>query len=227
MKRFSTFNLAAIVIWLLSAGYIAYVYPLLSERVALRFDQSGAPLHYGPKSELLLIELILSGSALLIYLFLRFLPIIDPKRKVRYKDMTFQKLSVGILIFVSAIQIILAYSTLHNIYRLDRMIFTMTGLFFAFIGNLLPSIRPNYFAGIRTPWTLEDSNTWRATHRMAGKLWFTGGVILAVMLLVVPGNVMTVIFLSTIAILALIPVFYSYFYYKKQRIDQINSEEKA
>lgn len=215
MKKISTFDFTAIVIWLLSAAYIAYVYPLLSEQVALRFDQSGAPLRYSPKSELLIIELILSGTSLLAYVILRLLPIIDPKRKIKYEDLTFQKLSVLILIFLSAIQVILAYSTLHHIYRLDRLIFTITGLFFAFIGNLLPSIRPNYFAGIRTPWTLEDNGTWRATHRMAGKLWFSGGIILTALLLFFSGKLMTIIFLSMIAVLALIPVLYSYFYYRQ------------
>lgn len=222
MKRFSTYDLTAIIVWLLSAGYISYIYPLLSEKVALRFDQFGTPLRYGPKTDFLLIEIILSSVALSMYIILRLLPIIDPKRKVKYKDLTFQKLSAGILIFVSAIEISLAYSTLHHIYQLDRFIFTMTGLFFAFVGNLLPSIRPNYFAGIRTPWTLEDAGTWRATHRMAGRLWFSGGIFLTCMLLFFSGTMINVVFLIVIAVLAVIPVFYSYFYYKNHHFDKIN-----
>jgi immunity protein, SdpI family len=45
-------------------------------------------------------------------------------------------------------------------------------LLFAILGNYLPNLRPNYFVGIRTPWTLERAETWRATHRVGGKLMF-------------------------------------------------------
>ena len=62
----------------------------------------------------------------------------------------------------------------------------MAGLLFAFMGNLMHNIKPNYFAGVRTPWTLEDPDTWRATHRLAGKLWFGGGIFVTIAVLVLP-----------------------------------------
>jgi uncharacterized membrane protein len=39
-------------------------------------------------------------------------------------------------------------------------------------------VRPNYFVGIRTPWTLENPETWRATHRLGGRLMFFGAILL-------------------------------------------------
>ncbi|HTD42217.1 MAG TPA: SdpI family protein, partial [Mucilaginibacter sp.] len=91
----------------------------------------------------------------------------------------------------------------------------VVGLLFAFIGNIMHSIKPNYFAGVRTPWTLEDDDTWRATHRLAGKLWFTGGIALTIAVLLLPVKAGMIVFMSMIAILVLIPVIYSYIYYKK------------
>jgi immunity protein, SdpI family len=46
-------------------------------------------------------------------------------------------------------------------------------VFFAVIGNYLGNLRPNYFIGIRTPWTLENSETWRATHRLGARSMFS------------------------------------------------------
>ena len=39
---------------------------------------------------------------------------------------------------------------------------------FLVIGNQLGRLKPNYFAGIRTPWTLESPEVWRRTHRLGG-----------------------------------------------------------
>src|SRR5262249_49354304 len=49
-------------------------------------------------------------------------------------------------------------------------------LLLAIPGNYLPNLRPNYFVGTRTPWTLENVETWRATHRLGGKLMFFGSL---------------------------------------------------
>ena len=48
----------------------------------------------------------------------------------------------------------------------------------AIMGNYLGNLRPNYFVGIRTPWTLESAETWRATHRLGGRLMFFGALLL-------------------------------------------------
>ena len=44
-------------------------------------------------------------------------------------------------------------------------------LFFVLFGNLLSKVRPNFFVGIRTPWTLASEHVWIATHRFAA--WAT------------------------------------------------------
>ena len=49
-------------------------------------------------------------------------------------------------------------------------------LFFVVVGNHLGNIRPNYFVGVRTPWTLESDDVWRETHRMMGRLWVFGAL---------------------------------------------------
>ena len=49
---------------------------------------------------------------------------------------------------------------------------------FAVIGNFFGNLEPNYLVGIRTPWTLEDPGTWRATHRLIGRWMVFGSVAL-------------------------------------------------
>jgi uncharacterized membrane protein len=90
------------------------------------------------------------------------------------------------------------------------------GLLFAFLGNYINNIKPNYFAGIRLPWTLSDDENWRRTHHLAGKLWFSGGLLIAIISLLLPLRVVIPFFIAATVILVLIPAIYSYRFFKKQ-----------
>ena len=82
-------------------------------------------------------------------------------------------------------------------------------------GNFMHSIKPNYFVGVRVPWTLEDPENWRATHQLASKLWLAGGALLILLSLLLPAKYVPVALLAIIALLVLIPVSYSYLFFRK------------
>jgi uncharacterized membrane protein len=215
MKKLNSMDVAALVIWLLPVAYVAYIYAALPESVPIHFDMDGKPNGYGTKGEFLGTQGIVMGMSAFAYLLLKFLPAIDPKKYVKYGEATFQKLALGLMLFMAALDIAIAYAAVNQSFQVGKLILPIVGLLFAFIGNIMNSIKPNYFAGIRTPWTLEDPDTWRSTHRLASKLWFVGGISLTIAVLLLPNKAAMVVFMSIIAILVLIPVVYSYVYYKK------------
>jgi uncharacterized membrane protein len=77
------------------------------------------------------------------------------------------------------------------------------------------NVKPNYFFGIRTPWALENEEVWRKTHRLAARLWLPGGLLLVVLSLILHGEVMFAGFIAIVLVLGIVPVAYSYFYYRK------------
>ena len=86
------------------------------------------------------------------------------------------------------------------------------GLIFIVIGNLLPKMRQSYTMGIKLPWTLNNEDNWNKTHRLSGKIWVAGGiVILATAIL---GNLW--IMLGVLVINVMVPTIYSYCLYRKQ-----------
>lgn len=216
MKKFNTRDAAALLIWLLPAAYLFYIYPTLPQRVAVHFGVSGMPDRYGSKTEMLIGPVVLMSVSVLVYLLLKFLPAIDPKKMVKYGEPTFQKIAMGVVIFLAALDICIIVATVHPTFKIPQIILPVAGLFFAFIGNMMNSIKPNYFAGVRTPWTLEDADTWRATHRLTGKVWFVGGILTAILTLLLPTKAAIITFFSIKVFLVLIPVAYSYIYYKKR-----------
>ncbi|MBS1528702.1 MAG: SdpI family protein [Bacteroidetes bacterium] len=220
MKKFNTLDAAAIVIWLLPAAYLFYIYPGLPDTLPVHFGFKGTPDRYGSKDEFLAGPLILMGMSVLVYLLMKFLPAIDPKKYVKYGEPVFQKIGVGIVVLMAALNIAIMISATTGVFKTDKLVFPVMGLFFAFMGNLMHSIKPNYFAGLRTPWTLEDNDTWRATHRLAGKLWFAGGILLTILALLLPPKAGTIAFMSILFVMVMIPVIYSYIYYKNHHPDK-------
>ena len=80
--------------------------------------------------------------------------------------------------------------------------------------GLLGTIQPNYFIGVRVPWTLEDEDNWRKTHRLASYIWVAGGLLLIVLFPFFNDQAYGTIFIKTVIIMALIPTAYSFYYYK-------------
>jgi uncharacterized membrane protein len=48
---------------------------------------------------------------------------------------------------------------------------------FYLIGTILPLTHPNWFIGIRTPWTISSETVWHKTNRLGGILFRVSAVI--------------------------------------------------
>ena len=220
MKKFTLADLTTTVIWLLPIVYLGYIYGGLPATVPLHYGIDGKADSYGSKTTFLAIILGMQVLSVLLYLLLKFLPAIDPKKQVKFGEATFQKLALGLVIFLAALNIVIQYATVNHGVRIDKLILPVIGLLFAFIGNVMYNIKPNYFAGIKTPWALENEDNWKATHHMAGKLWFVGGILLTIVTFILPAVISTFVFVGASLALAFIPYFYSYRYFKKHQLDQ-------
>jgi uncharacterized membrane protein len=85
---------------------------------------------------------------------------------------------------------------------------------------MMNSIKPNYFAGFRTPWALENEDNWRATHRLVSKVWFAGGILITIFTLILPSGPATIVLLCLVAVMTILPYSYSYRYFKKHSLKQ-------
>ena len=85
------------------------------------------------------------------------------------------------------------------------------GIVFIVIGNYLPKSGRNYTMGIKIPWTLNSDENWIKTHRFAGRLWVVSGIVTIITAFL---N-MTVLMVVLLFVCGIVPVVYSYIYYKK------------
>lgn len=86
------------------------------------------------------------------------------------------------------------------------------GVLFIIVGNLLPKCRQSYTLGIKLPWTLNNEENWNKTHRLAGKVWVGGGVIILATAFLGSFWIM----IGTTLAMVIIPTIYSYCLYRKQ-----------
>lgn len=198
--------------------YLAAAWSSFPEKVAMHFNLEGQPDRYGNKSEMILMVCVLSLMSAGIYFLLSNIYKIDPKKYAAENKDRLQRMGFAVAVFISALACFIIYGTAKGSIEMGmRYIFAGVGLLFSLIGNYMHTIKPNYFAGLRVPWTLNNEENWRKTHLLAGKLWFAGGLLMAVLCLLLPGKVSLILFFIITAILVLVPIVYSYRLYKKNK----------
>lgn len=212
MKK-SSLTRIIVVMAFLPVIYLALVYNDLPQTVALHFGADMKPNRMGDKDELWITTGIMCAVSLITYFLLSNVQRFDPKRRDAPPSATFNKLAAGIAVFVSALNFIIILSAKGTM-ALQNLLFPLIGLLFAFIGNYMHNVRPNYFAGFRLPWTLSSDENWRRTHQLAGKLWFAGGMLIALISLFLPPAVMFFVFIGLMLIMTIIPTVYSYRLFK-------------
>jgi uncharacterized membrane protein len=194
--------------------YLGITYAALPPMVPTHFGSNGTPNGWSSKTSLWFIP---ASMSLIFYVLFLILPKIDPKQKLRQQSGKFERLRFIIILFISALSCFCIYlSSKQNIAHIEKFLFAGLGLFFAALGNFFPTLKPNYFIGIRSPWALENETVWKKTHVVAGKLWVVAGLLLAVLPFVLSNEKwMSKIFLFTTLAIAIIPLCYSYFIWRK------------
>ena len=120
--------------------------------------------------------------------------------------------------FMSCIAFAILAFALHYRFDMNRFIGVGMGLLFAFLGNFMGKLRPNYFAGIRTPWTLESPTVWAKTHQFGGRVMVAGGICMIIATFVLPPQLYVYWFLIPFTVLiGIVPLVYSYFCYRQER----------
>lgn len=194
--------------------YLGYIWNSLSDKVPIHWNSAGEINRWGNKSELIIIPLLLP---LLTYIIFYITPIIDPKRKLKSMGNKFYQLKFCIVLFMSVLALYILHSTKNQSFFSPNTMIMLIGLLFAMIGNYLPSVKANYFIGIKTPWTLENDTVWKKTHQLAGRLWFPGGLIIVILSFIIKDpKLMHIIFLTITGIIAIIPIVYSFIIFKKE-----------
>jgi len=152
----------------------ALAWPVAPDRIPVHWNASGGIDRYGGKVEgLLLMPLLACG----IYLLMRYLPNLDPGRAnyARFGGV-YATIRISVLALMAAIQGVTLFTVLRRPVDMSLIVPVLVGSLFVVIGGVMGKIRPNWFVGIRTPWTLTSKMAWVRTHRLGGWLFVAQGL---------------------------------------------------
>jgi uncharacterized membrane protein len=196
---------------LIAAGFSFWAYAQLPARVATHWGFDGRADGW---SSPLVAAIFVPAIGLVVALIFLALPKIDPRQEA-YRDprSPYWIVSNAVLVLLVIVHTLVLGHALGWVVNAVPVVTTAVGLLFVLIGALMPRMRPSWFMGIRTPWTLSNDEVWVRTHRLGAKLFVAAGAAIAVSG-VLPGNWWIVGAIGLAAVLALAPVVYSWWLWR-------------
>ena len=180
----------------------------MPDQIAIHWNLNGEADGYGSKLFGLFIFPVIEA---IIIPFLLILPRLDPKIE---PEKMMRPYSRFILVFTFYMAYVFGLSVTWNLgYRYDfqRLLTPM-------LGDILSSVKMNWFMGVRTPWTLSSQEVWDDTHRLSGLLFKRSGVV-AILGAFFSKRISLMLAIGPVIFSGLYLVFYSYYRYRQQKTD--------
>jgi hypothetical protein len=216
MKRQFIINALVVLVALSPIAYLLISWDSIPEIFTTRIELEKPFAETQTRQELLVATITLGLTGAVLYILMRNLKKVDPKVNDATPKAAFHKLGLTITLFL----VILNYffiSSVKNEWIINTpVLVAFTGLLIAMVGNYMNNLKPNYFAGIRLPWTLNDPENWRRTHSLAGKLWFAGGILLIITGFLLPEYLLIPFLVSVFVVIVVVPGIYSYRIYRRK-----------
>jgi uncharacterized membrane protein len=197
-------------------------------QVPVHFNMSGEADRYGSKAgAFLFLPALLLGITFLLSLA----PSIDPRGKNLRRSRPVY--IVGWMIGVIAIaggQGLITWTALGGGVEggvMARGIGVFIAAIMLLLGLVIAKARPNFFAGIRTPWTLSSDLSWDKTHRLASRVYLLAGLLGVAAALLLPPEPVTIGLFAALIASTLGLVIYSWHVWKHDPARETLSPEDA
>ena len=197
------------------AGLSAWAWSLIPDaaRIAVHFDANGAANGFADKQHALVI---LPAMAAGVIVLLGAIPYIEPRRFNLSASAKLYKAGwIGGIAILALAHTTIVLKALHVGVDIPRTALPATAVLFMVIGNYLGKTRSNFFAGIRTPWTLSSDYSWEKTHRLTGRLFMLAGAATLAASFALPVKIAAEIMIAGILAATAVGVIASYVYWRR------------
>jgi uncharacterized membrane protein len=209
--RKSLVGLAAL---LASLVFALAEYSRLPSRVAVHWNVHNHVDRYGPKWSVLLMPVI---GAIVFPALAYLLPRIDPHHSNYAKhEGSYWIVWNAVMVVIAGVEVFMVGAALGWQSKIEFGVPLLIGLLFLVIGNVMGRFRPNWFIGVRTPWTLSSEEVWRKTHRLAARTFVVAGIaIVAAAFLPYDWTKFASLVVAAV-VAALVPTVYSYVEWRRE-----------
>lgn len=207
-------ELPSIIMVLISWALGWYFFQNFPYTVVTHWNFYGQPDSWGKGTT---HALVLPGVITGMYLLFLALPYLDPKKE-RYEEFKKVYTIFKNLLLLAMLIIFLAsgfFNLGYNI-KIQYVAPATIGLLMIILGNYMGKIKPNWFVGIKTPWTLSSENVWNKTHRMGGYAFILFGLLI-ILTPILPKALGFAAFFGGVALVIFGTFGYSYWIYRKEK----------
>jgi uncharacterized membrane protein len=204
---------------------LPFIYILLVYDKLPRF----APFQLNDDQGMYQVIMFVMGISVSWYLALLIKPAIVPKTSYNDNLKNFHRIRTIMLGFTSLLSLTFISKKIGILFNWDKIGFILGMVYLAAIGNLYPTIKQNFFIGIKNSWTQSNELIWKKTHSFAGKVFFWGGLVGAlygILFNVNPVSYMPVIYVGYVFALGFAPKIYSYLLYRQMQLTNQISKTK-
>lgn len=206
-----TFWLLFLILMLLTAAVTLWAYPRLPDIIPTHWNAQGQADNFSEKSgSIWILPIMMVGTTLLLV----FLPKLDPLRKnvALFSDVyyTFVLLVNGFFLYL---HILTLWIGMGSRIQMVQWLVPAYAALCACCGWMVGRAKPNWFIGLRTPWTLSDERVWDQTHALGRKTFYLAAAA------TLPGifwpQASFFFLIGPLLLASIIPVIYSYFLHRK------------
>lgn len=203
--------LLGFVLLVCAIGISAWAYPSLPVRVATHWNLAGEANGYS--SRLIAVSLM-PVMISFVWLLMLVLPAISPRGfRLEVSAAPFYTSLLAVIAMMLAVHVGILHAQLTGSAPSHAHFLIPIGLLFVVLGAVMGRLKRNFWIGVRTPWTLASDEVWARTNQLAGALFVLGGIGTVAASLV--GGARAPILLVVVAVVALVPIAYSYVLYRR------------
>jgi uncharacterized membrane protein len=163
---------------LIAAMFIAsaVVWPMVPERFPMHYNLHGHVDRYGTRADAPIPLLLAPVISAVLYVLMLLTPLVDPGR-ANYDRFgaAYWVVRFVVLANLAVLHAVVLLSTLGHRVDIGRIMLCSLAVVLFALGTVMGKIRPNWFVGVRTPWTLSSKLSWTHTHRASGWIFIVLG----------------------------------------------------
>lgn len=209
--------------------YILMFLPLTAVLIALPFLPEQIPAHYGFDGQVTrwgskYETLIFPAMTVLLGAIMLALAKFSSKQEETGSNNEKVCLAIGIasLALFNAMTAYFLYTDFQAVDDLSSMaldvnqlIFGILGISMVVLGNIMPKLRMNSAAGLRTVWSMKNDVTWKKSQRFGGLSFIAGGAAIVIMCFFTKGAACFLWAMAILTVLVAVDIGYTYALSKK------------
>ncbi len=206
-----TFWLLFLFLMLLTAAVTLWAYPRLPDIIPTHWNAQGQADSFSEKSgSIWILPIMMVGTTLLLV----FLPKLDPLRQnVKRFSGVYYVFVLCVNGFFLYLHILTLWIGMGSRIQMVQWLVPAYAALCTCCGWMVGQAKPNWFIGLRTPWTLSDERVWNQTHALGRKMFYLAAAA------TLPGifwpQAAFFFLIGPLLLASFIPVVYSYFLHTK------------